>query len=530
MTEYSADRAISSRAEDRFNRWPFAHRLADTISRRSEPSSLVLGIFGKWGDGKTSTMNLMIEALGVHDHVVVVPFNPWRFRSEEQLLRGFFATLAVALDKSLQTKGEQLGGFLKRYGAVLSLASFSVASVVNLDPGSAAAKLGDALSTVELDELRSRIETILAASGKRIVVLIDDIDRLDRAEVQAIFKLVKLSASFSNTVYVLAFDDEMVADALGEKYGRGGRDAGRQFLEKIIQVPLYLPAADRLTLRRLLFEGAEAALRLSAISLDEEAGSAFAQHFMDGLEIRLVTPRQGTRYANALTFALPILKGEVNVVDQMLLEGIRLFYPRLYTAIRDNQTVFCRRGVERHDQQERKKSLAIIEMALEDLDPDAADAARRLLQALFPRVKGVFGNMGYGTDWDGRWAREQRVCSTHYFDRYFSYAVPLGDVPDQQLRRVIEVAAASDDRTLVEILSDFREPAAAARLVEKLQMHAPALRPPTAPRLALAIARIGAMFPVDERVFRIGSTFVQAAVGWKVGDAQRLSGRERPRC
>jgi hypothetical protein len=505
--EYSADRPISSRNEDRFNRWPFAQRLADTIARRSDASSLVLGIFGKWGDGKTSTFNLMLEALRSHENVIPVQFNPWQFQSEEQLLRGFFATLAAALDQSLETRGEKVGGFLKRYGAVLS-----VASVVGLDPGAAAAKLGETLSTVDLSELRSRIETILGEAGKRVVVLIDDIDRLDRLEIQAIFKLVKLSASFPYTVYVLAFDDEVVADALGEKYGHGGREAGQQFLEKIIQVPLYLPAADRLTLRRLAFEGVEAALRLSDISLDEETASAFAQHFMGGLEVRLRTPRQATRYANALTFALPILKGEVNTVDQMLIEGIRLFYPRLYTTIRDNPSAFRLRGGERREPRDKETIIGIINHGLEGLDSSESEAARELLQVLFPRLKGVFGNWGYGSNWDATWAQQQRICSSYYFDRYFSYAVPLGDVSDQQLKRVIDIAETGEERGVEGLLATFRAPASAARFVEKLQLQSSVLPPRGAATLALAIARMGGIFPMDERVFRIVSTFSQAGL------------------
>src|SRR5438094_267400 len=62
----------------------------------------------------------------------------------------------------------------------------------------------------------------LTETGKRVVLFIDDVDRLDRKEIQAAFKLVKLSAGFDHTSYVLAFDDEMVAAALGETYGGGG--------------------------------------------------------------------------------------------------------------------------------------------------------------------------------------------------------------------------------------------------------------------------------------------------------------------
>lgn len=294
---YSSDQPISGREHDRFGRWPFARRIADTIASRGDPSSLVIGLFGAWGDGKTSTLRMMEEALQEHRHVVVVRFNPWHFGSEQLLLRGFFSTLADALGRSLSTRKEVIGEALKKYGSVLSIASVSVPGV-QIGVGDAAAGLGEALSSVELDDLRARVEGFLKESGTRVVVLIDDIDRLDRAEIQATFKLVKLSAGFDHTSYVLAFDDGMVAAALGEKYGEGGLTAGRRFLEKIIQVPLHLPPADVIELRKLAFDGVNDALSLSGVELAESQVQAFVRHFVDGLEPQLKTPRQAKLYGN----------------------------------------------------------------------------------------------------------------------------------------------------------------------------------------------------------------------------------------
>ena len=208
---YAADQPIRSRAEDRFNRWPFASRIADTLARRADPSSLVVGVYGVWGDGKTSVLRLMEEALEEPPNVVVVKFNPWHFDSEAQLLRGFFQTLADAVGSSLPTNIERIGELLEEYGAVVSVLSGGTVGGLR--------EAGEALSAVKLEDLRERIEKILREAGKRVVVLIDDIDRLDRREIQALFKLVKLSAGFERTSYVLAFDEEMVAAALGEKYG-----------------------------------------------------------------------------------------------------------------------------------------------------------------------------------------------------------------------------------------------------------------------------------------------------------------------
>lgn len=107
--QYSSDLPISSRSEDRFNRWHFAKRIADTLAIRNDPSSLVVGLYGPWGDGKTSTLQLMVDALRAQPQVVVVRFNPWYFQSEEKLLTGFFATLAESLEASLPNLKETIG-------------------------------------------------------------------------------------------------------------------------------------------------------------------------------------------------------------------------------------------------------------------------------------------------------------------------------------------------------------------------------------------------------------------------------------
>ena len=291
LRQFVSDEPISGADQDRFNRAPFASRIADTIARRPDPSSLVVGVFGPWGDGKTSVLKMMEEELQHHDHVIALHFNPWHFQSEDQLIRGFFSTLADGLDRKLNNAKEKIGKVLKDYGSLLSIGSVVLGGVVTLRPGDAAKGVGEAMSNVGLDELRSRIETFLAESGKRVVVLVDDIDRLDRTETHSMFKLVKLSAGFNYTSYVLAFDDGVVAAALGERYGAGGQQAGRAFLEKIIQVPLHLPPVDTVSLRLAAFEGVEAALSMAGIELKQAQVDAFIRHFVDGLEPRLSTPR-----------------------------------------------------------------------------------------------------------------------------------------------------------------------------------------------------------------------------------------------
>lgn len=509
--QFVSDEPISGADQDRFNRAPFASRIADTIARRPDPSSLVVGVFGPWGDGKTSVLKMMEEELQRNDHVIVLHFNPWHFQSEDLLIRGFFATLADGLDRKLNNAKEKIGKVLKDYGSLLSIGSVVLGGVVTLRPGDAAKGVGEAMSNVGLDELRSRIETFLAESGKRVVVLVDDIDRLDRTETHSMFKLVKLSAGFNHTSYVLAFDDEVVAAALGERYGAGGQQAGRAFLEKIIQVPLHLPPVDTVSLRLVAFEGVEAALAMADIELKQAQVDAFIRHFVDGLEPRLSTPRVAKLYTNALMFALPLLKGEVDIMNLMLIEGIRVLYPALYAAIRDNPSMFLDshpenrgngfdRGPTPFDQ--------LVDSALPSLTSTERETIKdRLLRPLFPRT----GNMLYGGEWDSIWAQEQRVCASGYFKRYFSYCVPDGDVSDASVNALLEDVVDADDegkRTLIEAFGRRRS---IDRLVSVLQQRSEHLLPECVGPLARAIALSGALFP-QGRGMSVVTTRMQAGI------------------
>lgn len=510
--QYIADEPIARKSEDKFNRAPFATRIAETLATRSDPSSVVIGLYGPWGDGKTSVLEMMQEELKTHEEIIVVRFNPWHFQTEDLLLRGFFATLADAMGRSLPNMKEKVGDLLQKYGSVLSLASLSFGAVVQVSPGEAAKGLGDAMSNVGLDELRSRIEVMLDEAKKRLVILIDDIDRLDRDETHAVFKLVKLSASFRHTAYVLAFDDAVVSAALGERYGAGGASAGRAFLEKIIQVPLHLPPVDENSLRHLALEGVDNALNHAGITLTQPQVDAYLRHFDDALLPHIDTPRRAKLLSNALLFALPILRGEVNPCEQMLIEGIRVIYPELYAAIRDNPAFFLQ-GERGEWRNRRQGAVSRIDTLIRQATPTLSDEERavvrsRLLEPLFPRI----GGMEYASEWDSIWAGEQKICSTQYFKRYFTYSVPVGDVPDSHVAALCEGAAQMSPEERRVLLEEFAIRQGLPRLVARLRQREATMTVEQAKALIATFAPNGDLLPRERGMLVLADTRAKAGM------------------
>ncbi|EOB3110741.1 MULTISPECIES: KAP family P-loop NTPase fold protein [Yersinia] len=510
--QYIADHPITGIAEDRFNRAPFASRIAETIATRADPSSIVIGLFGPWGDGKTSVLEMMQETLKLYPNSIVVRFNPWHFQSEDLLLRGFFATLADSMGQSLPSMKEKAGDLFKKYGSLLSIASLTVGGMIQITPGETAKGIGEAMSNVGLDDLRVRIERMLEEANKRLVILIDDIDRLDREETHAIFKLVKLSASFRHTSYILAFDDVIVSAALGERYGEGGSTAGRAFLEKIIQVPLHLPPADENNLRQLALESIQSTLNQAGIELTQPQVDAFIRHFDDALLPQMETPRRAKLFSNALMFALPILKGEVNPVDLMLVEGIRIMYPHLYAGIRDNSTLFLygdRVQNRNAHQGEASRIDSLIERTTPELTADERKTVKsRLLDVLFPRIRNAY----YDNEWDRIWSTEQKVCSIQYFKRYFTYSIPVGDVPDAHVAELCDAVPTASDAEKRAMIKVFAVRQGLPRVISRLRQQEESLTQEQASALITTFALNGDLLPSERGPMILADTRAKAGM------------------
>lgn len=509
MTEqkdaYVSDAPIDDPDGDRFNRQPFAQRIADTIAARKDPSSIVIGIYGAWGQGKTTVLNFIAKALDAKEAVTCLRYNPWRFATEEQMLIGFFDDLAQSIDAPLRSIVEKFAQSIGRREALAGAVGGRAQAAVR-----AAAGMGN----VSLERLRQRLEGALIEKKTRIVVLIDDIDRLDRSEIQAVFRLVKLTADFKNVAYVLAFDHDLVARALGERYGDGGAAAGAQFLQKIIQVPLDLPSPDRMSLLNYAVACINEAVATSGVRLTKEQDEEYTRVLLRGIECRLRTPRMCKRYANALAFALPILKEEVNPVDLMAVEALRTLYPELYKFIRSKkELIFTRTGLVGNADAKFKEALTSgVEQALVHLTQEEQDAAKALLRSLFPVIAHVLeGGHSHEGNAD-EWASQQRVTTPEYFDRYFSYAIPPDDIPDRLIQELIATAPDKSVDSLHIELKGLLERYPPHALIGTLRMYEQKIPKKAAVRLARAVARIGDGWPNPDQFLMPMGPFGQATI------------------
>jgi len=498
---YSADNAIRDPDLDEFNRREFSERIARTIAARKESKSLVVGIYGKWGEGKTTVLNFIDGELKKHTNVVPLNFNPWLFPSETELLIAFYSELAMVLGKSLSTRKEDAGKFIKEY--VGALAGF-------FDKKEAVEKIAGFLSDVRLEELRDRIGNFLKGENKLVVVLMDDIDRLDKSEIHSIFRLIKLSANLENVVYVLAFDRDVVEDALSERYGSNHENPGQNFLEKIVQVPVNLPKVPKTDLRNFCYKQINKALQSSGIEVTENDSHEFTRGFITGIEIKLETPRMAIRYANMLNFSLPLVKDEVNVVEFLLIEAIRAFFPDAYEVIKNNRDAFTAislGGMPSYPN-ERERIKKVVERAFVGLEADEKNNLQKLINMLFPRQQDTI----YDSEWNKVWAEEKRIASDKYFDRYFTYSVPLGDVSDVMVENFINSLANITQEELTNFLNVELSSQNAETFISKLHQKIGKIHSVGQGKLAISISSFGDKLPNPKDLFSFHTPFSRAAL------------------
>lgn len=429
------DIPLTDIGEDRLGRGPMVDLIVESINRLTSADRhpcTVYGIYGKWGEGKTSLMHFVksrLEAQWKGDGVKLVEFNPWLVNNDEALLREFFTTIISFPDDRVRM-------VLRKYGPLVSLASKTIVNAVVPGVGAAIAGGVDAFSKAfdvtdgSLSDLKGRVSQAIVNSKRHLVVMIDDVDRLDKEELHAVLRLIRQVADFDNCIYIVAMDDEMVAKSIGTYHGGGSPADGRKFLDKIVQVPITLPQIPESTLGRLI--RSELAVVLNDYVAENEIGA-----IVESVRPFIATCRELKRFCNQLSFVLPHLRDEVNIKDLCLLEAIKMVSAESYHRIIVYKLPLLHDAsdIELHNRDKEaalaeteKRYKAAKEAVMQGLDNKLRQAIDDALDELFEG-----SNYEYQNDLD-----KKRLRTKVYFAKYFTLTVPSELIPDRNLNLFAE--------------------------------------------------------------------------------------------
>lgn len=516
---FISDAPIESCEADILGRVKFAKSLSRNILRHEDKKTIVIGLYGKWGSGKSSIINILLEDIRQAKETpddkkpIIIEFNPWNFSEQDNLTSVFFSEIANNLsyvDKSKNAK--RISDKLKLYGHFLTSATlisnalryvipvflflagllilgtsyfsslkavawitsilFIGLSLIFTFSKKLMSSISDyflqysKLNEKTLKQLKDELNCLILKRDKRLLLVIDDIDRLNTKEIKQIFQLVKLNADFNNTIYLLAFDRDIVEKSLEEQEGV----SGKEYLEKIVQVSFDVPLVQTQKLYSYLFSRLDSIVKVVPEKIWD--ASRWGNLFHAGFKDMFSSLRDVKRYVNSLKFNFSLIQQgtsfELNPIDFIGLEAIRVFTPEVYEAMRGQSALLTHTNSgmsgRRNDEQERKQQ---IELIISKADENIRDSVKNIIFQLFPQVKGLFENMNYGSDWQDRWTKEIRICSMELYDRFFILDVPEGELSQFEIDKLLEATADKD--SFAQLLEEYLKNGKIRKVLSRLE-------------------------------------------------------------
>jgi predicted KAP-like P-loop ATPase len=460
---------------DQLGRRPFARLIARQIQVNRPTDGLVVAVVGKWGSGKTSVLRMIAEELAeplvmsgdTPSQTVVLQFNPWLFSGSEQLTAIFFVTLADQLRaQSGSDASTAVSERLRRYGAALgtlrALPGIGGIFGAGADLAGEAARRADPFA-LDLSGQRSKLAETLRESDLHLVVLIDDVDRLQpETEIPDLVRMVKLVGDLPGVTYVLSYDRRPVVSAL-----TAADISGEEYLEKIVQVEHRLPEVSRERLSEMLLLEVNAAIRHLP---DERLDNArWPEVFAKIIQPLVTTPRHVRRYANSLQLSLDLHGEEVDLVDQLALAALATFLPSLHnelpalaSVLLPNDSIYSAMFPDRDKESAKARLEGTAEACGEQ------EIASATYSLLFPRTDRFLQNTDHGRSGEREAQRRRRVADPEAFWTYLTAAIPEEGVTVAEVRQLLD--AMKDSGELIKQL-ERRDATSLARLMDRMRSH-----------------------------------------------------------
>lgn len=494
------DTPIDHPSKDGFGLDPFASTISDCIRELRNPVGSVVAIYGPWGSGKSSAINLVLHHLhsNCSKDINIIRFPVWMYRSEDVLTAGFFKELHAGLSL-VSSKQKKAADTLKKLGAHVIGAKNLAGATVGLFAGSLGQKTtGFVFDTLEnfigqdetVEGLHKQLTNTLKKERKRFLVVIDDLDRLSPEEALVIFRLVKSVGHLPNIIYLLAYDRERTEKAVAKRFP----SEGPHYLEKIVQAGFELPEPPQPLLNATMDRYLHDIVKDMPVFDPME----FSKLFYSIVVPELKTPRDVIRLANVLSVTVEPVKNEVFFPDFMSLETLRVFRPGVYRAIRSNKSKILDSSRFLRDDNQNEQTEEFSRLLLKSEAKDNHKRLKEALMFLFPQLQGVFTNNSFsGITY--QWRRQRRVFLKEHFDTYFRFAMSPEVIPREKYEYLFDKR-----RTIEEIQEWFIESVEASQtnsgpkisyLLDDLAAHGETVPIPQAKKI------LSALFLVIDELF-----------------------------
>lgn len=405
------DSAITNQDEDFFGYQKMVDSLlADLYDTDVENEAFSVGIAGKWGVGKSSFINLLRNSIPKKGGLIVDLY-PRSSMNLSAISLDFFNSLSNTL------KGYHTGSWHIVDKYVKSLRCIEGKGWFN--------KTIDAIEVFAKTDEKERLQNVITEIGRKIFVIIDDLDRLTAPEILEVLKIIDRNGSFKNVIFIVAYDKEYVNAVLRKYLGYEGSE---MFTDKYFNYEYSLPAHNfymekqyvaNYIRNKISFNESDAVTKNDLLTVWNQIGGSVVRY--------LGLMRDVKRFINILMSRLASVKNDVNIEDFIFITLLRYkdldLYYKLSTAdilIGGNQFL-----------EGDPALLYLKETAISEINERLLGwkDASHILQKLFP-VKGQEVHYDLKADY-------RKVRTTNAFDAYFFDAVS-GKILHKDLRRLFD--------------------------------------------------------------------------------------------
>lgn len=418
------DKPIESEEEDVFKLKGEAEKIAKEIRVRNRAKTCSIAITAPWGGGKSSFLNLIRKQIDESEFEIVY-FVPRDSKSVQTIQEDFFSMIACVLAKY----DSRCSHIIKDYMASLQL----------IDNRSIVERLLSFYRIWDKDSLKDSIKESFAALKKRVLVIIDDFDRLSKEEILEVLKLIDGNAAFTNLIFLTAYDKEQVNRVLGDTY----QTPDACFVDKFFDVEFAIPFRKY----EVISDYIKATLCKQLAANDSE-GKNIQRVITDQTSIfeeNIPTLRDAKRYINQVVLDFKQISVKLNVTDFLLLQLVKYRNPELYKDIFRQKYL----EIENNDSPFENHILCFNKELVKDKHKGQEEPKIfSVLKLLFPKKVDNDEN-----DIDKQ--AEKRIRERIGFDSYFTYHFPghwssdmeeLFDLEWSKVKMMIAIWSKSEDK------------------------------------------------------------------------------------